>query len=350
MPPVDGRKLRHLGRLARIFWAYRTGATAVPQLPVRLWIESTSRCNLRCPYCPNKEIEKADHGFMALDRFKSIIDQVAGHAYDVNLFHRGEPTMHPKLPEMVAYARTKGLYTRIHTNITLMSEKKARALIEAGLDFMSCSFDGYTKEMYERNRVGAKFEWALDHLTRFLELKRDLKAKHPFTTLQVMEIGAPATKAELKRTRRAFFDRFRGLPLDRVVLRNPHNWAGDVFMPDLSRDALLADGRRFTPCTFLWYSSTIYWDGTVTACPQDFFGKLGMGDLEEKPLREIWNDTRLVQLRQQMATGDVPKDLPCYTCDRIWRHQVMSVPTDYLKVFLSDHVMSYGWLRRLVRV
>jgi hypothetical protein len=150
--------------------------------------------------------------------------------------------------------------------------------------------------------------------------------------------------------RRTFLEHFRGLPLDRVVLRSPHNWAGDVVIPELSRDALLADGRRFTPCTFLWYSSTIYWDGTVTACPQDFFGKLGLGDLKGKPLREIWNDTRLVDLRRRMAVGDIPKDLPCYSCDRIWRRQVMGVPTDYLKAFLSDHVMSYGWLRRLVRV
>jgi hypothetical protein len=36
---MDGRKFRHMGRLARIFWAYRTGASTVPQLPVRLWIE-----------------------------------------------------------------------------------------------------------------------------------------------------------------------------------------------------------------------------------------------------------------------------------------------------------------------
>lgn len=346
---MDTRRLRHAVRLARIYWGYRRGKRVLPQLPVRLWIESTSRCNLRCGYCPNKDVEKEDHGFMSLDTFRSIIDQVAGHAYDVNLFHRGEPLMHPKLSEMVAYAKSKGLYTRIHTNITLLSEKKSRALIDAGLDFLSCSFDGYEKEMYEKNRVGAKFEWALDHLTRFLELKRELRAKHPFTVLQVMEIDAPP-KAELKQMRRAFLDRFRGLPLDRVVLRTPHNWAGDVFMPDLTRDALLADGRRFAPCTFLWYSSTIYWDGKVTACPQDFFNKLGMGDLKEKPLAAIWNDTRLVELRDRMARGDIPKDLPCYTCDRIWRRQVLSVPTDYLKVFLSDHLMSYGWLRRLVRV
>ena len=75
-----------------------------------------------------------------------------------------------------------------------------------------------------------------------------------------------------------------------------------------------------------------------------------MGDLKQKPMREIWNDSRLVDLRAKMAKGDIPKELPCYTCDRIWRHQVMKVPTDYLKTFLSDHLMSYGWLRRLARV
>jgi MoaA/NifB/PqqE/SkfB family radical SAM enzyme len=338
-----------MGRLARIFWAYRRGASTVPQLPVRLWIESTSRCNLKCGYCPNKDVVKEDHGFMDFGLYTSIIDQVADHAYDVNLFHRGEPLMHPRLPDMVAYAREKGLYTRVHTNVTLLNEKKGRALIESGLDFLSCSFDGYEKDMYEKNRVGAKFEWALDHLKAFLRLKRDLRARHPLTVLQVMEIGAPPP-AELRRMRRAFLENFQGLPLDRVVLRTPHNWAGDIFVPDLSREALLADGRRFTPCTFLWYSTSVYWDGTVVACPQDFFGKLGMGDLKEKPLREIWNDSRLVTLRAQMAKGDIPKTLPCYTCDRIWRHQVMAVPTDYLRTFLSDHVMSYGWLRRLARV
>lgn len=348
---MDTRRLRHAARLARIFWAYRRGKTAVPQLPVRLWIESTSHCNLRCPYCPNKDIAKADHGFMDLDLYRRIIDQVADHVYDVNLFHRGEPTIHPGLPEMIAYAKAKGLYTRIHTNVTLLNEKKSRALIESGLDFLSCSFDGYTAEMYEANRVGAKFDWALDHLKAFLRLKRELGAKHPFTVVQIMEIGAPKDRAERRQVRRAFLDHFRGLPLDRVILRDPHNWAGDVdTFPELSRDALLADGRRFTPCTFLWYSSTIYWDGTVTACPQDFFAKLGMGDLKEKPLREIWNDTRLVELRTRMATGDIPKELPCYSCDRIWRRTALGVPTDYLRAFLSDQLMSYGWLRRLARL
>lgn len=346
---MDTRRLRHLARLMRIYWSYRRGRTVLGYQPVRLWIESTSHCNLRCGYCPNKDLEKADHGFMSLETFRAIIDQVAGHAYDVNLFHRGEPLIHPRLPEMVAYARSRGLYTRVHTNVTLLNEKKGRALIEAGLDFLSCSFDGYDQEMYERNRVGARFEWALDHLKRFLQLKRELGARRPFTVLQVMEIGAPPA-AELRRLRRAFLDHFRGLPLDRVVIREPHNWAGDVPLPTLSREALLADGRRFTPCTFLWYSATVYWDGQVTACPQDFFNKLGTGHLAKQPLREIWNDRRLVELRTRMARGDIPPELPCHGCDRIWRHQVLSVPTDYLRAFLSDQVMSYGWLRRLARV
>jgi len=62
-------------RLARIFWAYRTGKSKVAQLPVRLWIESTSRCNLKCGYCPNKDVVKEDHGFMDFGLYTSIIDQ-----------------------------------------------------------------------------------------------------------------------------------------------------------------------------------------------------------------------------------------------------------------------------------
>jgi MoaA/NifB/PqqE/SkfB family radical SAM enzyme len=56
-------------------------------------------------------VVKEDHGFMDFGLFTSIIDQVKDHAYDVNLFHRGEPLMHPRLADMVAYARDKGLYT-----------------------------------------------------------------------------------------------------------------------------------------------------------------------------------------------------------------------------------------------
>ena len=344
---IVGAQLRHLGRLARVFRDYRAERTRLRQQPVRLWVESTSLCNLRCPYCPNMDIAKEDHGRMDLPQFREIVDQVAGEAYDLNLFHRGEPMIHPKLPEMVAYAKSKGLYTRIHTNATFLNEEKGQALIDAGLDFLSCSFDGYEKEVYERNRVGAKFDKVLANVTDFLALKRRLRAKRPFVVIQVMEIGYENRPGrEIRRLRREFLAHFRDLPLDKLIIRRPHNWGGDIDIPELSRDRLLADGRSFTPCTFLWYSSTILWDGTVTACPQDFFGKLAMGDLKKQPLREIWNDEPLVSLREKMVRGEIPEELPCYRCDRIWRKTVAGVPTDYLAVFLSDHLASYGPFRR----
>lgn len=334
-----------LCHLWRLFRAYRRGDTEPDQLPIRLWVESTSLCNLKCGYCPNREIQKADHGSMSMEQFQAIVDQVAGHVHDINLFHRGEPMIHPKLPEMIAYAKSRGVRTRIHTNATFLTEEKGQQLIDAGLDFLSCSFDGYERGMYEANRVGAKFDKTLENLIGFLRLKQSRRIKHPYTVLQVMEIGGPPPK-EIRRQRREFLRHFRGLPLDRVIIRKPHNWGGDIDLAALRRDALLGDGRRFVPCTFLWYSSTLYWDGTVTACPQDFFGKLALGDLRKQTLSEIWNDPPLVKLRGKMAKGEIPDDLPCHKCDRIWRKTVAGVPTDYLYAFLSDHLAAYGKFRR----
>ena len=38
---------------------------------------------------------------MDFDLYKKIIDEAAGHVYDINLAHRGESTFHKGLPEMI---------------------------------------------------------------------------------------------------------------------------------------------------------------------------------------------------------------------------------------------------------
>ncbi len=42
------------------------------------------------------------------------------------------------------------LEVMFNTNATLLTEKKSRQLINAGIDKISCSIDGYTKEFYEK--------------------------------------------------------------------------------------------------------------------------------------------------------------------------------------------------------
>ena len=167
-------KRKHLTLLLKILSSYIHKKEILDYLPVKLWIETTSRCNLRCGSCLNRDLPSEKKKDMDLDLYKSIIDQAAGNIYDVNLFHRGEPLLHPDITSMVSYAAERAVKTRVHTNATLLDREMGRALIMAGLDSISFSFDVYNKEDYEKKRSGADFYITLDNIRQFLKIKKQL--------------------------------------------------------------------------------------------------------------------------------------------------------------------------------
>ena len=63
----------------------------------------------------------------------------------------------------------------------------SKSLIEAGLDLISFSFDGYNKKSYESIRVKANFDKTLANIERLFELKKELKSKTPKTVMEIME-------------------------------------------------------------------------------------------------------------------------------------------------------------------
>ena len=98
-----------LSRLARIFVEFKRRKAIAGALPIRLWIETASCCNLRCVMCPNKSVPGSDKGLMKLDLFKKIIDDAKDFISDAYLHHRGEPLMNPALFDMIRYARAAGV-------------------------------------------------------------------------------------------------------------------------------------------------------------------------------------------------------------------------------------------------
>ncbi len=312
-------------RLLRVYTSYKRKRTRLPYLPVRLWVETTSVCNLRCVMCPNKDLKKEEKGFMDFPLFRRIIDEARRYVFDVNLIHRGEGLLHPEFPRMVAYSHEAGVPTKFHTNATLLDETRSRALIAAGLDQISFSFDGYDRKTYESIRVNADFRKTLDNVVRFLKIKRELGSKTPHATLELINFPE-AYQATGAAEKRAFLDRFRGLPLDRVEVKEMHNWAGEI--------AGRERRKKYAPCTFLWQALIVFWDGSVLPCTQDFHGYYKLGNVREATLEEIWNAERLVRLREKVLRGDIADLETCSRCDRLWREQFLGVPREYLFKFL----------------
>jgi len=305
-------------------------------MPVKLWIETTNRCNLKCGICFNKEIPDSEKGDMDLNLYKRIIDEAEGSVYDINLFHRGEPLLHPDIIKMISYAKNKGIKTRIHTNATLLVLELARDIILSGLDTISFSFDGYTKKSYEENRIGAKYEESLEYIISFLKIKKELDSDNPFTIIQAIEPGTPGKKVMDVSLKEGFLRNFDGLPLDRLVIRRPHNWGGLVKLEGTDRGQL--ENMKMMSCTFPWYSLTILYDGTACLCPQDFRGSINVGNLNKNTIRDIFNSKKTLKMRRILGRGNAGELQPCSSCDRIRRKTFMGVPKEYVDTFIRDNL------------
>ncbi len=328
-------KFEHALRLAHIAYGYWTRTLKPGYFPIRMWVEPTNACNLKCVMCPQSSDTKFQRGFMEFELFKKIINEAKQWVYDMNLHHTGESLLHPQILDMICYAKQAGIYTRLHTNATKLDEEKASGILDAGLDFLSFSFDGYDKKTYESIRRGAHFEQTLENILRFLQMKKARGKTRPFTVFEVIDFsakpGTPASLLKVTDEQIAFQKQFEALPLEKFVLKAPHNWAGTY---DADGNPLHPD--TYCACTFPWYALVVFWNGNVSPCPQDFFNNLCLGNLNNASLKEIWHGQPATSIREKMKTRQYHDLHPCATCDLLYRDSFLGVPTSHLKNFLRE--------------
>ncbi|MBI4715216.1 MAG: radical SAM protein, partial [Nitrospirae bacterium] len=314
--------------LPRIAWHYKRGSARLPYGPMRLWVEPTSFCNLKCPMCTSKDIPEEKVGYMDFGLYRKIIDEAKGVVQDINLFLGGESLFHKELPEMIRYAKAAGIGTRLSTNATTLTKEKTAALLDAGLDFILFSFDGFEKEVYEKIRVNANFEKTLDYITAFLREKARRGSRKPYVVFQVIEF-TDLTGRGKDREREAFLQRLEGLPIDKFSFIQPHSFGGKIDREE--EKGFRAMTRRYVPCTFLWYSMTVRWDGTVVPCCVDLAGEMPVADLRKESLLSVWNGPVLTDLREKIASRRHLEVPLCSGCDILWKEQVFGVPVKSLK-------------------
>ncbi|MCX6556424.1 MAG: SPASM domain-containing protein [Candidatus Aminicenantes bacterium] len=313
-------KTNYYRRLLALYRSYRRRDIIVAPPPLRLWVELSSRCNLRCPVCPNRDLPAADKGDMAWPLFKKVIDQGREFAIEINLHHRGESLLHPEAGRFIKYAATQGVFSKLHTNGTLLRGEVAEAVLASGLQRLSISFDGFSAASYEKNRVGASFEQVTENISGFLQRRRQMRMKTPHLAIEMMRISPSRIEGKKQNE---FVHRFKKLGLDEVVFKKTHNWAGHFGGADAA--------GKFSACTFPWNALVVFFNGDVAACAQDFFGRQRLGNAHDKQLLEIWNDLPMQELRRAFAVADISPFAACRICDRIGRSTVAGIPREYLK-------------------
>ena len=115
--------------------------------PIAMLAELTHRCPLSCPYCSNpveltrQEVELSTADWARVFREAADLGVLQLH------LSGGEPATRRDLEDLVRAARDAGLYTNLITSGIGLTERRLRALDEAGLDHIQLSLQGTTPEM-----------------------------------------------------------------------------------------------------------------------------------------------------------------------------------------------------------
>jgi pyruvate-formate lyase-activating enzyme len=297
-PALLRQRLRQKSNMPVKWASYRLGLEHAPTVPDRIYIESTNVCNLECIMCPTGlHIDTRPKGFMDFDLFTAIVDEIAPFAQAIVLHSWGEPLLHPRIVEMVAYAKAKRLWVELSTNATRLDEPMSRALIGAGLDRIYMSMEGLTKETYERVRVRGHFEEVLRNIERFIELKREL-GSHVEADVQIVRLSE--TDAEVA----DFVARWRRSHADIVNIKELDTWGGQIDdVSALAVEPVDGDGAARRPCPNLWYHCHIHWDGVLVSCSRDYDAVTPLGNVRNGGVLATWHGARMRQLRRWHLDG-----------------------------------------------
>jgi MoaA/NifB/PqqE/SkfB family radical SAM enzyme len=328
----------------------------------KVYIEPTSRCNLTCRTCIRNAWDEPQ-GDMAAETWNRVIDSLKALPSRPEIFFGGfgEPLLLSNITEMVAQAKAVAVKVELITNGLLLSEMRARQLIEAGLDTLWVSVDGVSPESYADVRIGAALPQVLENIQR-IAIMRHETARRPeigisFVAMQRNIADLPALirmgpKLGISRfmvtnvfpyTEEMCKEMLYSRTVDGVdSIRSP--WAPQIDLPriDLNtniQDALMqtmrnrhnvhwngvALGQERGHCPFNERGSvSIAWNGEVSPClalmhSYDTFlngqprkvRRCVYGNLQNQSLWSIWEAKEYVSFRKRVQEFDFP---PCTWC------------------------------------
>jgi len=269
----------------------------VGRFPLHLDIEATSFCNLKCSFCITTHAD-FKNGLMSYKVFKAIIDEGSAKGLcAIKLNWRGESLIHPEISKMVLYAKKKGIIdVFLNTNATLLTKVKAKSLIKAGIDRIIISFEGYEKELYESQRIGATFEKTIKNIKNLMSIKKEINSSLPWVRVQTILLEELKPKIEQ-------YSKFWSEIVDEVACIDLKN--------EVNR---IAVGEGDWVCPQLWQRMTIAWNGQIMPCVNDTFCRICLGEIPTTSIEEAWKSEELEKMRGIHSSGLAHTIKECLDC------------------------------------
>jgi radical SAM protein with 4Fe4S-binding SPASM domain len=288
------------------------------QYPLHVDFELTFACNLRCPMCilslPKEELRDwgDQRAKLTLDTAKRLIDEgVREGQASLGLNNINEPLLTPYLTDVVEYAKRQGMLDiMFNTNGFLLTEELSHRLIESGLTRIMFSLDAMSEETYDKIRVRSDFHRVMNNIETFLRVKREKHAVLPLVRVSFVKMSINEHELD------AFIDHWSGR-VDFLSIQqygNPFRGEGKAEKESLRAQDLDFQFEEIFQCPQPWVRATVRNDGTVVPCCAVAGYKIGMGNIHEKSLKEIWTTSQWQQLRALHRSGDYRENSACREC------------------------------------
>ncbi len=315
------------------------------ELPVLSEIALTYKCQNRCTFCyANSPARGRDVPEMTTTEVQVIIDRIYDEAHCPTVsFTGGEPTLRRDLPELVSYAKAKGMRVNLITNgIKCASEAYVQTLADAGLDSAQVSIEGGTAEVHD---AITQHPGAWERAVRGVSNLRaaDIHT-HTNTTIcggnrdhlaELVEFIADELHSE-------YFSMNMVIRTGTALFHPQDDISYTEIRPIIEAVQAKADERKVR---FVWYSPVPYCmfnpvqaglgskscacvDGLISVNPAgqlipcSSFGA-GIGDLLREPFEKVWYSRTALYWRRKEFTPPICqrceiRDICCGACPLYW--------------------------------
>lgn len=266
----------------------------------RLNIELTNYCNLKCRWCGGAG--DREKGFMDFPTFKTVMEEINSYknllVSEIHIYNGvGESLLHPLFCDFINLLGNLNKRPKcvLVTNATLLSSELIKTIISSGgVDVIQFSIDGGTPNSYEWLRRGANWRTTIANVKNFLSENQGTIR----TGLITIDLNID------------FCDEFLALTklVDFMDIRPPHNWTGQEKLENMC--ALQPNPN---PCWHIRNNLAILWNGDISPCCNDQYGRCIIGNIKIDCINKIWRGEREKILELQFR-GEKNKIDLCRCC------------------------------------
>ena len=319
-------------------------------LPDEMYLEVTNRCNLKCTTCPQSWGMSEGSADLTPETARALLAQLPT-VRRVVLHGIGEPTLNPRLREIIAVVKERDAYAVFNTNGLLLRGALLEQLVRAGLDEVRVSVDAATPETYRLVRGADMFSRVVANARSLAETRLRLGSETPRLSLwmtglksnvrelpALVRIAADAGISEvyiqrlvfsgrnLAREEEALYGRMGEAELEglrqagEVAEKLGVTLRGSSEALPLEQAPGFAD-RPWSACrrpTSLMYVTA---NGNVLPCciapfTEAPYASLILGNTGRMSLEEIWNGSEYEDWRAKMQSQEPPE--ACRACGSAW--------------------------------